>query len=78
MRNMLTIAAVPVHLHAEALASLTLAKERSSGLFWHKLTVRLFKVGKIADLLPWEAERLLDARPDLADFAGFQLKESDK
>ena len=64
----LILAGVPEHLHAEALASLALAKERSLGLDWHKTKVRLFRAGKVADMLPWEAERVLDVRPDLADW----------
>lgn len=64
----LILAGVPEYLHAEALASLALAKTRNRGLTLHKLKVRLFRAGKIADMLPWEAERLLDVRPDLADW----------
>lgn len=64
----LTAAGVPEHLHSEALASIELARERSKGLLWAKWKVRLFKAGKIAKLIPWEAERLIDVRPDLADW----------
>lgn len=64
----LAAAGVPEHLHSEALAAIELARERSRGLTWAKWKVRLFKAGKIAKLLPWGAERLIDVRPDLADW----------
>lgn len=64
----LTTAGVPAHLHAEAVACLEEARERASGLTWAKWTVRLFKAGQISRLLAWGDERLIDVRPDLADW----------
>jgi len=67
-KDALSLVGVPADLHAQAIASLALAKERNRGLTWHKLKVRLFRAGKIAKLLKWGDERLLDVRPDLADW----------
>lgn len=64
----LMAAGVPLHLYAAAQNSINTARERSRGLAWAKWKVRLFKAGKIAKLLPWGAERLIDVRPDLADW----------
>jgi hypothetical protein len=64
----LTLAGVPQEMHAEALASVALAKQRSSGLTWAKWKVRLFKAGKIADLLDWNDERLCIKHPELCDW----------
>jgi hypothetical protein len=61
-------AGVPARLHAEALASLEEARSRAKGLTLFKWKVRLLHAGKIAKLLPWEADRLIDLRPDLADW----------
>lgn len=68
LQNLLQAAGVPAHLHPEAIASLQDAERRARGLLWHKLKVRLFRAKKIAKLIPWEAERLIDVRPDLADW----------
>ncbi len=62
----LQAAGVPDHYHAAAVNALQGARERAQGLTWAKWQVRLFKAGKIAKLLPWSAERLIDAHPDLA------------
>lgn len=64
----LQAAGVPDHYHPAALAALEGARERAHGLTWAKWKVRLFKAGKIAKLLPWSAERLVDVRHDLADW----------
>lgn len=64
----LTLAGVPQELHAEALASVALAKERSSGLTLAKWRVRLFKAGKIAEMLQWNDDRLCFRFPQLADW----------
>lgn len=64
----LRAAGVPDHYHPAAIAALECARERAQGLTWAKWRVRLFKAGKIARLLPWAAERLVDVRPDLADW----------
>lgn len=66
--KLLTTAGVPEHYHADALRSLDDARDRSKGLLWHKFKVRYLKAGKIAKLIPWEAERLIDVRPDLASW----------
>ena len=42
------------------------ARDKAKGLFWSKWRVRLFKAGKIAGMLSWSDERLLDVRPELA------------
>ena len=68
LESLLTQAGVPARLLPDALASLEMARTRSRGLLWSKWKVRLFKAGKIARLLPWSAERLIDVRPDLADW----------
>lgn len=67
-KRYLDIAGVPASLYEEALASLDCADARSDGLLWHKIKVRLWNAGKISKLIPWEAERLLDVRPDLASW----------
>lgn len=64
----LQAAGVPGHYHTAAIAALEGARDRAQGLAWAKWKVRLFKAGKIAKLLPWSAERLVDVRPDLADW----------
>lgn len=64
----LRAAGVEAELHDAAVASLEEARRRADGLLWAKWKVRLFKNGKIARMLPWEAERLCDVRPDLADW----------
>lgn len=64
----LATAGVPQGLHADALACLEEADRKSDGLTWAKWKVRLFKAGEISELIPWEAERLLEVRPDLADW----------
>lgn len=62
----LQAAGVPDRYHPAAIASLEGARQRARGLLWAKWRVRLFKAGKIAKMLPWHAERLIDVRPDLA------------
>lgn len=59
-------AGVPEDLHPFAVSDLAAAEGRAAGLTLAKWKVRLFKARKVADLLPWEAERLVDLRPDLA------------
>ena len=63
----LTLAGVPDGLHAQALACMHEAKQRRAGLTLAKWRTRLLKAGKIAKALPWEANRLIDVRPDWAD-----------
>lgn len=64
----LTLAGVPESLHAEALASVALAQNNNAGLTLAKWIVRLFKTGKIADMLDWSDERLCIKHPELADW----------
>jgi len=64
----LKLAGVPVELEHLAVPALMDAKERAAGLTWAKWKVRLFRASTIAKLLPWEVERLIDVRPDLADW----------
>ena len=66
--KLLTTAGVPSHLHPEAIASLQDAERRARGLLWHKIKVRLFRAKKIAEMIPWHADRLIDVRPDLIDW----------
>lgn len=66
--KLLNVAGVPVELHAEAIASLNLAKKNIEGLNFKKMKTRLFKSGKIADMLNWEDERLVTKHPDLIDW----------
>ena len=63
----LTLAGVPESLHCEAIASLTAEDFKRSGLTWAKWKVRLFRAGKIADLLDWNDERLCIKHPELCD-----------
>ncbi|WP_313329471.1 hypothetical protein [Comamonas sp.] len=58
---------VPASLIPIALAALQDAEKRARGLLWAKWKVRLFKAGKIAKMLTWQSERLIDVRPDLLD-----------
>lgn len=62
----LQIASVPEDLHSEALDSLARAEQASEGLTKAKLKTRLLMAGKIAKALPWDAERLLDVKPEWA------------
>lgn len=62
----LELAKVPKELHAEAIASLAVAELDAQGLTWHKLKTRLFKAGKLAKLMTWESERLIDVAPQHA------------
>lgn len=63
----LEVAGVPPHLHPQALECLALAEQRARGLLAHKLKVRLLRAPRIARAMPWDAERLLDVRPEWAD-----------
>lgn len=47
---------------------MNLADERSKGLLWFKIKARFFKAGKIAKALKWESNRLIEVRPDWADY----------
>lgn len=62
----LAIAGVPQDLHTEALAALAKAEQASAGITKAKIKTRLLMAGKIAKALPWDAERLIDVRPDWA------------
>lgn len=64
----LSLAGVPTNLHTQAVYTLTQARERIRGLTWAKAKVRVLRAGQIADMIPWEAERLIDVRPDLAEW----------
>lgn len=68
LTDFLTLAGVPADLHAEALASASLARKNNAGLTLAKWKVRLFRTGRIADLLDWSDERLCTKYPDLADW----------
>lgn len=63
----LTMAAVPAHLHAEALACMAEAQQRHRGLQWHKIKARL-AAKRIARALPWEADTVDEALPHLASY----------
>lgn len=64
----LTIAGVPQDLHAQALPILQDAERRARGLTLAKWRGRIFKAGKIAKLMPWSANRLIDAKPEWARY----------
>ena len=64
----LTLAGVPESLHSEAIASLNAADFKRAGLTWAKWRTRLFRAGKIADLLDWNDERLCIKHPELCDW----------
>lgn len=68
----LQAAGVPPTLWSEAQTSLDKARAATGGtlgaMTWRKHFVRLFRAGKIADLLAWEDERLIDKHPELADW----------
>lgn len=68
VEKLLKKAGVPAELLPEAIACLRKADHDSNGLMWAKWRVRLFKAGQIAKQLSWERERLIDVRPDLADW----------
>jgi hypothetical protein len=63
----LALAGVPDGLHAQVIDCMAEARKRSAGLTWAKWRTRLFRAGKIAKAMPWEANRLIDVRPDWAD-----------
>lgn len=64
----LALAGVPQSLHSEAMAALNAADFKRAGLTWAKWKVRLFKAGKIADLLDWNDERLCIKHSELCDW----------
>lgn len=64
----LQIAGVPAERHAQATASVNKATAACKGLLLHKLKGRWLMAGKIAEALPWEAERLCFLRPEWADY----------
>lgn len=66
--RLLTIAGVPDYLHPEAVACIELADQRSRGLLWHKIKARLLRAGRIAKAMQWHHHRLIDARPEWADW----------
>ena len=68
IKKYLIHAGVEEEFHTAAQNAINLAKKRNKGSTWAKWKVRLFKTGKISKLIPWEAERLIDVRPDLADW----------
>ena len=63
----LTIAGVPTTLHAEALECFAASREDQPSVLY-KHFVRLFRAGKIASLLDWHDERLIDKHPELAEW----------
>lgn len=68
MNDLLTIAGVPEALRVACVENLALAEERSRGMTWHKLKVRLLRAGKIAKMLGWSDNRLIDVAPELASW----------
>lgn len=67
-RKYFNLVGVPAELHDAAIASLESAKSRSKGLLWFKIKARLFKAKELASYIPWEAERLCEIKPELADY----------
>lgn len=69
VEDILDIAGVTDPIRREQAAwCLHLAEKRKKGLLLHKIKVRLFRAGKIAKLIPWGMDRLIDVRPDLASW----------
>ena len=66
IKKYLLAAGVPSELHDQAISCIGLAKERAKGLVWIKWKTRLFYTRMVSEIIPWEAERLIDIRPDLA------------
>ena len=66
IKKYLLAAGVPSELHDQAISCISLAKERAKGLAWIKWKTRVFYTKKISKLIPWEAERLIDVKPELA------------
>lgn len=70
--KLLQLAGVPPTLWPEAQAAIDEAHATTGGtlgrLMWRKHFVRLFRAGKIASLLTWEDNRLIDKHPELADW----------
>ncbi len=68
----LALAGVPPTLWPEAQAAIDEAHATTGGtlgpLTWRKHFVRLFRAGKIASLLAWEDNRLIDKHPELAEW----------
>lgn len=67
LNRILTLAGVPAELHAEALACFERAR-RDHPSHLRKHYIRLLKAGKIASLLDWSDNRLIDKHPELADW----------
>lgn len=64
IEKLLTIAGVPEAERPMAVAILLGAKKKTNGLLLHKIKARYFMAGKIAKELTWEAERLLEVKPE--------------
>ena len=66
IKKYLLAAGVPSELHDQAISCISLAKERAKGLVWIKWKTRLFHTKMVSEIIPWEAERLIDVKPELA------------
>ena len=66
IKKYLTLAGVQDEFHQSAINCINLAKERSKGLVWIKWKTRLFHTKMVSEIIPWEAERLIDIRPESA------------
>lgn len=70
--KLLQLAGVPPTLWPEAQAAIDEAHATTGGtlgpLTWRKHFVRLFRAGRIASLLAWEDNRLIDRHPELAEW----------
>lgn len=62
--KLLEIAGLPPNRSWEASNCLLFAEKRKKGLLWHKIKARYLMAGKIAKALPWEAERLIEVKPE--------------
>ena len=67
VNSILELAGVPTGLRAEALLCFEQSKQRQPSHL-RKHWVRLMKAGKIASLLDWGDNRLIDKHPELADW----------
>ncbi len=66
--KLLTIAGVPEAEKQAAIDCLLEVHKRADGLLLHKLKARWLMTGKLAKVLTWESERLIDVDSSLAEY----------
>ncbi|MCD6663520.1 MAG: hypothetical protein LT082_08980 [Comamonas sp.] len=71
VKKLLQLAGVPPTLWPDAQAAIDAARAATGGtldvMLWRKHRARWFRSSRIAKALPWEANHLIDVRPDWAD-----------